>query len=82
MARLRLKLPRLRKVNEAMENNKTLEENIKDIEGIVEKIEKGGVSLEESIALYKEGVSILEKCNMKIETIEKELIVIKDQNKV
>ncbi|PKM95868.1 MAG: exodeoxyribonuclease VII small subunit [Firmicutes bacterium HGW-Firmicutes-1] len=65
-----------------MVKNKTLEENIKDIEGIVEKIEKGGVSLEESIILYKEGVSILEKCNIKIDTIEKELIVIKDQDKV
>ncbi|PKM50037.1 MAG: exodeoxyribonuclease VII small subunit [Firmicutes bacterium HGW-Firmicutes-7] len=65
-----------------METNNTLEENIKVIEGIVEKIEEGNVTLEESIILYKEGISILEKCNTKIETIEKELIIIKDQNKV
>lgn len=65
-----------------MNNNKTLEENLKDIENIVEKIEDGNISLEDSIKLYKEGVKILEQCNMKIDTIEKELLVIKENNKV
>lgn len=63
-------------------NSKTLEENLKDIEVIVETIENGHLSLEESIKLYKEGVKILEQCNTKIDTIEKELIIIKENNKV
>jgi exodeoxyribonuclease VII small subunit len=61
-----------------MNNNKTLEENLKEIEVIVEKIENGDISLEESIKLYKEGVKILEQCNTKIDTIEKELLIIKE----
>lgn len=65
-----------------MNKNKTLEENLKDIENIVEKIEGGNISLEDSIKLYKEGVQILEQCNLKIDTIEKDLLVIKENNKV
>lgn len=61
-----------------MNNNKTLEENLKEIESIVEKIENGDISLEDSIQLYKEGVKILEQCNLKIDTIEKELLIIKE----
>lgn len=61
-----------------MAKEKNLEESIKEIEGIVERIENGDVSLEESIQLYKDGVKILNSCNKKLDKIEKELIIIKD----
>lgn len=58
---------------------KPLEENLKEIEQIVEKIESGDVSLEGSIELYKKGIKILETCNSTIEQIEKELIILKEK---
>lgn len=64
-----------------MSNEKTLEENLKDVENIIEKIEKG-ITLEESVKLYKEGILLLEKCSNKIDTIEKELIILKDNNRI
>lgn len=64
-----------------MSNEKNLEENLKEIEAIIEKIEKG-VTLEESTKLYKEGIALLEKCSNKIDTIEKELIILKEDNRM
>ncbi len=63
-----------------MGKEQKLEDSIKEIEQIVEKIENGDISLEESINLYKEGVKILEGCSKKLDKIEKELIVIKDSD--
>ncbi len=59
--------------------NKSLEENVREIEVIVEEIESGEVSLEGSIELYKKGIKILESCNTTIDKIEKELIILKEK---
>lgn len=62
-----------------MSTNKSLEDQIKEIEIIVEEIESGDVSLEGSIKLYKKGIKILETCNNTIDQIEKELIILKEK---
>ncbi len=59
--------------------NKSLEENVKEIEAIVEAIESGEISLEGSIDLYKKGITILETCNTTLDKIEKELIILKEK---
>lgn len=62
-----------------MNEKKSLEENIKDVEVILEKMESGEISLEKSIELYKEGITILKTCNDTLDKIEKELVVIKEE---
>lgn len=59
--------------------NKSIEENLKDIEKIVEKMELGDMDLEASIKLYKEGIDLIDSCNKKMDRIEKELIVIREK---
>lgn len=63
-----------------MSEKKSLEENIKDIEVILEKMESGEISLEKSIELYKEGMALLNNCNDTLDKIEKELVIIKESN--
>ncbi|MBC7959617.1 MAG: exodeoxyribonuclease VII small subunit [Vallitaleaceae bacterium] len=62
-----------------MSNNKSLEAYLEEIEVIVEQMEGGETSLEESIELYKKGTAILETCNTKIERIEKDLLILKEK---
>lgn len=64
-----------------MTKEKTFGENLKEIESIVEHLEKDEVTLEESIELYKKGMAVLKDCHKKIDTIEKELEIIRDNDK-
>ena len=59
-----------------MNKPKTFSENLREVEEIIEKLEGDDVSLEETIDLYKSGMRILKECSQKIETIEKELMII------
>lgn len=55
---------------------KTIEENFKEISGIIEIMDNPDVSLEESFKLYNEAVKLVEDCNKRIEKVEKEIIVL------
>ena len=44
----------------------TYEDAIKELERIVEELEKGGVALEKSLDLYKRGVELTNLCNHKL----------------
>ena len=53
----------------AEENNVTIEEAMKDLDKIIEKMQAQDISLQDSFNLYKEGLSLVEQCNNKIEKI-------------
>ncbi len=57
-----------------------LEQNFKRLDEIIEKMEQGDLSLEESFKLYKEGVGIVSACNESIEKVEKEIKIIEDDS--
>lgn len=49
---------------------KTYEEAIKRLEEIVKLLEKNEVPLEESIALFQEGIELSQFCDQKLENIQ------------
>ena len=58
---------------------KTYEQLIAELKGIVTKIEENEASLDESIALYEEGMKLIKQCEdllneaeIKIQTLSKE----------
>lgn len=62
-----------------MENKISFEEAYKKLEEIAEKLESSEITLDESIALFEEGVRLSAYCNdilnaarQKIETLEKD----------
>ena len=55
-----------------------LEDSFEKLNQIMEALEKPEVSLEDSFALYQEGMKLLKVCNDSIDKVEKELIILGD----
>ena len=56
-----------------MNDNNNFEESMKDLELIVEKLEKGELNLEKSLQLFEEGVEISKKLNDQLKNAEKKV---------
>ena len=56
-----------------MNENNNFEESMKDLELIVEKLEKGEQNLEKSIQLFEQGVEISKKLNDQLKNAEKKV---------
>lgn len=59
-----------------------LEEAFETIEELLEKLGSREVSLEESFALYQEGMNLLKKCNEKIGRVEKQMLQIDEEGQI
>lgn len=53
--------------------NMSFEEAMKRLEAITEQLSKEGVSLDEALALYEEGVKLARECNAKLEDTERKI---------
>lgn len=65
-----------------MEEELTLEENFDQLEEIIAKMQEKEVSLEEAFLLYEQGMRTLEKCNKKIDAVEKKLLQMNEQGEL
>jgi len=55
----------------------TFEESLKRLEEIVSELEKGDVSLEESMDLFEEGTKHVAYCNNQLENAEQKVMLLK-----
>ncbi len=62
------------------EDKKSLETAFGELEEILAKLEEEDITLEESFALYQEGMKMLKYCNNSIDKVEKQLIVLGEAN--
>lgn len=53
----------------------TLEESFSRLDEMLEKLENPQLPLEESFRLYQQGMELLAKCNEKIDTVEKKILI-------
>jgi len=53
-----------------VDEKKTFEENFARLEEIIKELEKGDVSLEESLSLFEEGVQLVRRCSRQLEAAE------------
>ncbi len=44
----------------------SFEESLTELEGIVDRIEKGQLSLNESLTLFEKGIKLVRECNTKL----------------
>ncbi len=58
------------------EKQLTLEEQFAQIEELIEKMESPKVTLDESFALYQQGVLQLKQCNTLLDEVEKKMLVL------
>lgn len=62
-----------------MKENLTIEEIFERLEKVTTQLESGDLSLEESFSYYQKGMELIKTCNDKIDKIEKQIIVL-DEN--
>ena len=63
-----------------MINNKTFEENIEALEKITAELSREGITLEESLALYQQGVELSRVCNQYLEDTERTIKMLRVSN--
>ncbi len=59
----------------------TFEEGLQRLEEMVEELESGALSLDDSLARYEEGAALLKRCRNLLESAEKKIeVLVKDQD--
>ncbi|RKI41146.1 exodeoxyribonuclease VII small subunit [bacterium D16-51] len=59
-----------------MAKKMTLEESFDALDGIIDELQGGELTLEESFKKYEEGMKLIKNCNDSIDKVEKKLLVI------
>ena len=57
----------------------TLEESFGSLEKIIDNLENGQLSLDESFKMYNEGIKLIKNCNIQLDKVEKQIIIL-DKN--
>ncbi len=65
-----------------MEENKTFEQSLKQLDEIVEKLQNGDVELETAYSLFEQGMKISKECEEKLTNIEAKLAKILQDNQL
>lgn len=66
-----------------MATDKKFEEMMQELEQISQDLEKGDLSLDESMKKFEEGIALSKKCSEILETAEKKIkILIQDEDKI
>lgn len=61
--------------------NKTFEEALQELEGIVNRLEQGDLPLEEALKFFEEGVKLSRYCHTKLDEAQKRVeILLKDES--
>jgi len=60
--------------------DKRFESALEELEQVVEQLESGELSLEDSLAAFEKGVGLVRFCNQKLNDVEKKIeILVKDK---
>lgn len=57
----------------------TIEETFEALDSLIERLESGDGTLEDSFKSYEEGMKLIKSCNGKIEKIEKQVLVLSEE---
>jgi exodeoxyribonuclease VII small subunit len=63
-------------IKQEKKDPKDFESAMKNLEEIVDRLEKGELTLEESLALFEEGVSISRFCHTRLEEAERKVEIL------
>ena len=62
------------------ENKHVFEDSMNKLETIVTELEKGDLSLDESVEKFEEGIKISKECNKILENAEKKITILLENN--
>jgi exodeoxyribonuclease VII small subunit len=64
----------------ATTNSQTFEFALENLEQLVEQLESGDLSLEDSLAAFEKGVALVKFCNQKLSEVEKKIeLLVRDK---
>ena len=63
-----------------MSDNMSFESILGKLEQTVKILEEGNITLEESIALYEQGVRLSEQCRQRLSSAKQKIEIIKNEN--
>lgn len=55
-----------------------IEENFEKLEEIIGALEESDITLEKSFQLYKEGIKLVKSCNAQLDKVEKQMIILEE----
>ena len=56
------------------------EESLTELEGIVDKLEKGQLSLDESLMFFEKGIKLVRECNTKLRSAQQKVEQLVEEN--
>lgn len=59
-----------------MEKQVSLEESFEQLDGIIEALESGKLSLEDSFKQYNDGIKLVQNCVEQLDQVEKKIIIL------
>ena len=62
-----------------MKEQLCFEEAIEKLNTIISKLESGSIKLDESLALFEEGVSLIKLCNEKLDSAEQKVRILTEK---
>lgn len=60
----------------------TLEQTFERLEDTIGRLQQEDISLEESFRLYKEGMQLIQSCNDRIDSVEKEVLKLNENGEL
>lgn len=72
----------MKKTDNGTEEKKTLEEKLSELDNTIEQLGNKDITLEQSFELYKTGMELLKECNDDVDTIEKKVLVLKENGEL
>ena len=60
----------------------TLEQTFERLEDTISKLQQEDISLEESFRLYKEGMRLIQSCNDRIDSVDKEVLKLNENGEL
>jgi exodeoxyribonuclease VII small subunit len=57
------------------------EEDLKALESVVERLERGDLSLEDSVRLFEEGIKLSDACKKELDTAEGKIQLVVDRGR-
>ena len=58
----------------------SFEESLTELEGIVDELEKGQLSLDESLMLFEKGIKLVRECNTKLMSAKQKVEQLVEEN--
>ncbi|MGN0395294.1 MAG: exodeoxyribonuclease VII small subunit [Coprococcus sp.] len=60
-------------------DERTIQDIFAQLDKVIENMEQGDISLEESFRQYREGMELLKTCNDKIDKVEKKMLILDNE---